>query len=135
VVITPEEGYALQDVLVDGVSAGTIGNYTFVNVTADHTISAAFKSVLPVPEPTFVITASAGTGGTISPSGAVTVTQGADQIFMITPDPGSAIVDVVVDEVSVGAVGMYTFNNVTENHSITVRFTSPTGAKGWETWR
>lgn len=41
--ITPQLGYRIQSVLVDGVSQGVPGSYTFVNVTADHTISAAFS--------------------------------------------------------------------------------------------
>ena len=45
------------------------------------------------------------------------------------------VVDVVVDGVSVGAVGSYTFRNVTANHSISARFTAVTGTHGWELWR
>ena len=41
--ITPDEGYEVADVLVDGQSVGAVNSYTFNNVTADHTISATFK--------------------------------------------------------------------------------------------
>lgn len=40
--ITPDAGYIVQDVLVDGVSQGPTTNYTFNNVMANHTISASF---------------------------------------------------------------------------------------------
>jgi hypothetical protein len=40
--ITPNCGYAISDVLVDGVSQGAIAAYTFNNVTANHTITATF---------------------------------------------------------------------------------------------
>ena len=40
--ITPDLGYHVADVLVDGVSIGTLTSYDFTNVTADHTISATF---------------------------------------------------------------------------------------------
>ena len=68
------------------------------------------------------ITASAGNGGTISPAGAVTVDEGKDQTFTITANSGYSIADVVVDGKSVGAVESYTFDNVTEDHTINVTF-------------
>ena len=40
--ITPDEGYRIKDVLVDGISVGTANSYTFMNVTANHTIQALF---------------------------------------------------------------------------------------------
>ena len=43
--ITPNSGYAVEDVLVDGKSVGAVTTYTFIKVTAAHTISATFKAV------------------------------------------------------------------------------------------
>jgi len=43
--ITPNAGYRIKDVLVDGISEGAVDSYTFTNVTADHTIVAAFTNV------------------------------------------------------------------------------------------
>jgi hypothetical protein len=40
--ITPDPGYTVADILVDGVSVGKVASYTFNNVTADHTIIASF---------------------------------------------------------------------------------------------
>jgi len=68
------------------------------------------------------ITASAGAGGVISPSGAVSVAQGADQGFIISPDACYHIADVMVDGGSVGAVASYTFTNVVANHTIDASF-------------
>ncbi len=73
---------------------------------------------------TYTITASAGSGGTISPSGAVSVSQGDNQAFTITPNSGMAISDVVVDSVSAGALSGYTFMGVTANHTIEAHFKS-----------
>jgi len=72
------------------------------------------------------ITASAGTGGSISPSGSVSVDYGADQSFSITPATGYAIADVLVDGESVGAESTYTFENVTADHTISVSFSQIT---------
>src|SRR5439155_868507 len=71
---------------------------------------------------TRTITASAGTNGAISPSGAVTVNYGSDQTFTITPDAHYHVADVLVDGESVGAVTTYTFTNVTANHTIAATF-------------
>jgi len=66
----------------------------------------------------FAIHASAGSGGSISPSGTITVNYGDSKTFTITPDKGYKISDVKVDDKSVGAVSTYTFSNITDNHTI-----------------
>jgi hypothetical protein len=114
--ITPSTGYHVLDVLVDGVSVGTVTSYTFSNVTANHTIAASFAI------DTFTITASAGSNGTIAPSGIQTVDYGTSQAFTIAPSTGYHVLDVLVDGVSVGAVTSYTFTNVTANHTISASF-------------
>ena len=40
--ITPDKGYAVAKVLVDGKSVGSVKSYTFKNVTKDHTIEVVF---------------------------------------------------------------------------------------------
>jgi hypothetical protein len=101
-------------VFVDGVSRGTLSGYTFINITAgDHTISVTFN-------PT--ITASAGAGGAISPAGTSTVPGGGSKTYAITAATGYHIADVLVDGTSAGAVGTYTFTNVTTPHTISVTF-------------
>ena len=71
---------------------------------------------------TRTITASADTGGSISPMGNVTVNYGANQTFNIVANAGYAISNVVVDNTSQGAISTYTFNNVTTNHTISATF-------------
>jgi hypothetical protein len=68
------------------------------------------------------ITASAGAGGSITPSGTVPVADGGSQTFTITPSSGYAIADVRVDGVSVGAVSSYTFTAVHAAHTIDASF-------------
>ena len=68
------------------------------------------------------ISASAGTGGTISPSGDVAVPWKGNQTFTINPDQGYYILDVQIDDESVGAISSYTFNNVIDNHTISATF-------------
>ena len=120
--ITPSTGYSIDRVIVDGSSVGAVSTYTFSNVTANHTISASFKADTT----TYTITASAGTGGTISPAGTVTVSRNASRSFTITPSTGYSIDRVIVDGSSVGAVSTYTFSNVTANHTISASFKADT---------
>ena len=114
--IAPGTGYNIADVVVDGISQGAVGSYTFTNVQANHTISAAFALK------TFVITPTAGTGGSISPATPQTVSYGGNKGFTITPDGCHTIANVLVDGVSVGAVPSYTFTNVTTAHTIQATF-------------
>lgn len=71
---------------------------------------------------TYVITAKAGNGGTISPNGSVSVTGGKDQSFAIKANDGYKIEDVLVDGKSVGAVASYKFTKVKAKHTIEARF-------------
>ena len=68
------------------------------------------------------ITATASEHGKIGPAGTITVPKGDNKTFTITSDSGYRIKDVLVDDVSVGAVSTYTFENVTENHTIRATF-------------
>lgn len=70
----------------------------------------------------YAVTASAGTGGTISPAGQVTVAQGGSAAFAIAPSPGYAIADVRVNNVSVGPVTSYVISNVKANQTIAASF-------------
>jgi hypothetical protein len=120
--ISAASGYRVGDVSVDGASVGAVTTYTFSNVSANHSISAAFTAV-----PTYTIAASAGANGSISPAGAVTLSEGGSQTFYIIPGSGYTVDNVVVDGVPAGAVTSYVFSNVTANHSISATFkTAPT---------
>ena len=121
--ITPNAGYYLASVTVDGkVIASNLASYsyTFSNVTASHTISATFAVA------TYTITASAGTNGTISPSGTAYINYGSNASYTITPSSGYRIASVLVDGVSVGAVSSYTFTAVKAKHTIAATFSANT---------
>jgi hypothetical protein len=115
----------------------TGGWQTWTTVTANVTLPAG-QQVLTLDEdnagwninymafaqqiPTFTITASAGSGGSINPSGNVIINQGANQLFTITPSVGFSISSVTVDGVNQGAITSYTFSNVQANHTISAAF-------------
>ena len=70
----------------------------------------------------FYISASAGEGGSINPSGGVAVNGGSNQSFTITPNAGYSIADVRVNGASVGPLTVYTFTNVRANATIHATF-------------
>ncbi len=108
----PDEGYHFVE-WSDGLETA---KRTDTNLTADLTVTATFSATM------HTITASAGEGGTISPDGEVSVSQGEDQTFTIDPQEGYQIEDVLVDDESVGAVASYTFEEVTQDHTIHATF-------------
>ena len=114
--IAPDACHTIANVLVDGASVGAVASYSFSNVTANHTIVASFTAI------PFTITATPGTGGTITPNGAVVVGCGSNQAFAIAPQVGYTLTDVVADGNSVGAVTSYTFTSVTANHTLSASF-------------
>lgn len=114
--ITPQAGYHVADVKVDGLSKGAIASYTFSQVTANHTIDASFAI------DTHIISATAGANGNINPVGNTSVAHGAGQTFTISPDAGYRVANVMVDGVAKGAISSYTFEGVTDSHSITASF-------------
>ena len=75
----------------------------------------------------YTIKATAGAGGSISPSGNVSVREGRDQTFTITPDKSYAVSNVKIDGKSIGAVKSYTFENVRRTHTIEVIFMKANG--------
>ena len=126
-VITPATNYQIATLTVDenaiSLTPVQLGGYTytFEPVTAAHTLSVTFE-LIPV---THTIVASAGENGTISPDGNVTVTDGEDQQFQISATSGYRIASVLVDGVE--AIDdlendVYTFTNVTADHTIAATF-------------
>ncbi|MBQ4820417.1 glycoside hydrolase family 9 protein [Aquimarina sp. MMG016] len=126
--ITADTGYSIKDVLVDGSSVGAVETYTFSNVTSDHNIEASFEmnSVENV-----TITATSGNGGSISPAGQTILAKGESQTYTITPDSGYSIESVNVNDVSVGAVSSYTFDNVLTDQTISASFKNDGNTGGY----
>ena len=118
---TPAEGWGFKEWRIGPVGEDPVTrteNPIEVNLTAekpDWQATAVFVR-------TYTITATAGPGGKIEPSGTVTVPYGGSQTFTITPDLGYEIEDVLVDGDSVGRDSTYTFRDVTADHTIHATF-------------
>ncbi len=117
-----------------GVISGTptaTGTFNFtvkaMNNTGSDTqaLSIVIGSTAPV---NYTITASAGGGGSISPSGTVSVTAGGSRTFTIAPDSNYSIASVTVDGVDQEAISSYTFTSVRSDHTIRATFTYTDGS-------
>lgn len=119
-IATSTAGYHIADVLVDSVSVGAVSSYTFTGIAANHTISATFAINI------YVITASAGAHGTVTPAGVTTKNYGTSQTYNIaTSTAGYHVVNILVDSVSIGTSSLsYTFNNIQANHTISAAFSN-----------
>ncbi|HPK16954.1 MAG TPA: GLUG motif-containing protein, partial [Clostridia bacterium] len=110
-------------VTITGVAAGTTSVTVTVSDDTDTVDVSVPIEVTAAPLVTHTITATAGTGGSITPSGAVTVNEGDDRTFTIAADAGYEIASVTVDEVVQDpAVSSYTFKGVDADHTISATF-------------
>ena len=123
-VITANPCYSILNIIIDGLSSGpqsTPNTTWFRNVTTNHTIRAEFQYL------SYPITATAGTGGSISPVGNVTVPCGANQTFTVTANYCYQINNLTVDGNTVTfapfiSQSTYAFTNVTAPHAISATF-------------
>jgi hypothetical protein len=141
--ILPDTNCQIVDVLVDGVSIGVTDTVTLTNVQNDHAVWAVFGPRL------VSLTVSPGANGSITPSGTPPsltgpgvgfvvplsrsvasethdVAYGTSETFIILPQLGYHIEDVFVNDVSVGPVYSYTFEDVITPHTISAEFAKNT---------
>jgi chitodextrinase len=119
---SPDNGKQLLQVTVDGVVVLPlpINGYSFSDVTGDHVIEATFGNELVS---NYVVTASSGQHGSISPSGAVSVVEGKNQLFNFVPDANYKVQFVKVNGAEVQVINnQYEVQNVTADTSIAVTF-------------
>ena len=114
--ISPDAGYHIEEVLVDGNAVGQVSSYTFDNINADHIIETQFAINR------YTITATLTGKGAISPEGSVELAHGTNQSYEIFQNNGYRIADVKVDGISVGVVENYVFANVNQDHAIEASF-------------
>ena len=121
--ISKRQGYKLTSVILDDSSqtipsqteaSGEVMTISLENITTNHNLvvtSEPFK---------YTITTSAGSNGSITPS--ATVNYGSSKTINMSPSTGYEVNEVIVDGVNKGKITTYTFNNITDNHTISVTF-------------
>ena len=95
----------------------SLGNESALSAEVNKSVPAATAA-----SPLYTLAASAGSGGSITPTGAVVISKGASQSFSITAAAGYQLSGLVVDGASLGALSSYTFSNVNTNHTIAASF-------------
>lgn len=118
--VTPNSGYGIEWVRLDGADQGVpLGQTTpfglNVDIGAHNTLSASFL-------PYYVVTASAGTGGSISPAGTTAVLKGQALTLDITPDNGYRLLSITDNGVNVGNTSPYTITNISQDHTVVATF-------------
>lgn len=129
--VTASGRYRFDGWKLDGDSSGKVytndevkamvinGNMTF---TASYTYVGGSSGGGSGSVSSYIIKATAGANGSISPNGTISVSRGANKTFSIKANAGYEIADVRVDGTSVGAVRTYEFKNVTKAHEIYATF-------------
>lgn len=119
----PEEGYTVDRWEVDLIQVQTGGTrYTLSNLSGHHTVAVRFRLAS---ETAHTVAASAGAGGSVSPSGAVSVAHGNNQVFSATSEGGHLVGEWRLDGVTVQTGGAdHILTNVTGDHVLSVSFDS-----------
>jgi hypothetical protein len=116
IIFTPNTGYKVDSVIVDGIKIDSIVGYTFSNVTSNRSIRVTFTPII------FTISTQSNSNGIINPSGNISIAYGGNQRILFTPNTGYIVDSVIVDGIKVDSIVGYTFSNVTSNRSIRVVF-------------
>jgi putative cell wall-binding protein len=112
----PKTSYAFEGWTVDGSADSSAADNLSLTITKNTIVTAQFVT-------THTITASAGTGGNITPDGASIIKDGGEITYHIEANKGYEIGDVLVDGVSVGKKSGYDFSGVKADHTISAVFT------------
>ena len=124
ITVSLNDGFEVRDFKMNGASHGAVTEYTVTDITAPVSIELSIVKKVPG----YVITASAGTGGSISPSGQVKVAEGEDMRFRFSPNSSYKLSHLMIDDVRTQITGSeYTFTNVRSNHTIEAVFTNTGG--------
>lgn len=113
---TPQSGYRIGGVAVDGKQLGPMSSYTFTNITADHEISVTFLKI------THQISTSSSAGGSIYPGGTIAVEEGTDVDFLMIAEQGYHISGLLVDNDPIVLTNRYIFTDVGGPHCIRADF-------------
>jgi len=116
--LTPDDGYTIEKLLVDGVNVAVIDNkYVLSNINQNHSVVATFRL------PKYKITASTDLNGYISPSGDIIVERGVNKTFIINPSSGYLVDTILIDNNQVDIFdNQYTFSNIDADHTIHASF-------------
>ena len=115
ITFTPNTGYMIDKVLVNGIEKTVTGNEIEITVDEEKTVEVSYKKI------PFTITVEEVTGATVDPDGLVTVSYGDNKDFTITANTGYKLVKVLVNDVEKALDGnTLKLKNITSNMKIKV---------------
>jgi len=115
ITFTPNTGYMIDKVLVNGIEKTVIGNEIEITVDEEKTVEVIYKKI------PFTITVEEVTGVTVDPDGIVTVNYGDNKDFTITANTEYKLVKVLVnDEEKTLEGNTLKLKNITSNMKIKV---------------
>ena len=115
ITFTPNTGYMIDKVLVNGIEKTATGNEIEITVDEEKTVEVSYKKI------PFTITVEEVTGATVNPDGTVTVSYGDNKDFTITANTGYKLVKVLVNDVEKALDGnTLKLKNITSNMKIKV---------------
>ena len=115
ITFTPNTGYMIDKVLVNGIEKTATGNEIEITVDEEKTVEVSYKKI------PFTITVEEVTGATVDPDGTVTVSYGDNKDFTITANTGYKLVKVLVNDVEKALDGnTLKLKNITSNMKIKV---------------
>jgi hypothetical protein len=117
--ITPQTGFEILNLVVDGKKLPPLGSHTFSSVTKNQTISAIFKQRTDY----VALTTLAGKGGTALPAGKTLVPKGSSPTVNLTPDINFQVLDVKVGKLSQGSVLSVAVEDIQADTVVTASFT------------
>jgi hypothetical protein len=114
----PDPGAQVTSATLDGqpLTVAPDGTVTVTDITEPHTIAIVFSAI------THYVTAGAGAGGAVAPSGRVGAADGSNLTVAIVPKPGYRIARVLIDGADAGPVASWTFQRLTGDHRLTATF-------------
>jgi len=113
--ITPNPGYAVDFVKVNGLVVDSINSYTFNSIIANQTIEVAFVKL-------YQINAQYTGSGSIAPKGSSSYKMGSNITYDFSPNENYFVDQVLLDGVKINAVTNYTFSSLNADHELMVIF-------------
>jgi len=117
--ITPDSGYKVSSLKVNNNAITTTGEYTFSTVTSAQSIECTFAAI------TYTVTATAGSGGSISPTIYENIASNDSRTFTVSPTTDYSVASFTLDgtAVALNSSNQYTLTNINADHVIEVAFT------------
>jgi PKD repeat protein len=116
-IMFPDDGYHVENLMINGNSMGPLDEYTFWSVADNYTLSILFSE-----SQTYTVKTIASTGGKIFPENITYVNQGENLHISFKADPGYCLNNILINDRTIDSTNRYLLKNITENFVIRADF-------------